>query len=54
VSNNLVRFSTNEFLRSNLESRAAMVAQLLPLGVITEVEARDFLRDTPTTIGYPS
>jgi hypothetical protein len=54
VSNNLVRFSTNEFLRSNLEARAAMVAQLLPLGVITEDEARDFLRDTPTPIGYPS
>ena len=54
MTNNLVRFNTNEFLRSNLEARAQVVATLHPLGLVSDDEAREFLRDTPTPNGYPS
>jgi hypothetical protein len=47
-----VRFSTVDFLQSNLADRVAIVAQLLPYpGVMSEAEARDFLRDTPSKGG---
>lgn len=54
LTSNHVRFNTNEFLRSNLEARTQVVATLYPLGLLSDDEARDFLRDTPTPRGYPS
>jgi phage portal protein BeeE len=52
LTSNVVRFSTVDFLRSNLADRVAIVAQLLPYpGVMSEAEARDFLRDTPSKGG---
>lgn len=50
-STNLVRFNTTEFLRSNLAERTQIVATLLPLGVITEAQAQEFLSDNPTPGG---
>jgi phage portal protein BeeE len=55
ITNNIVRFNTNEFLRSNLESRVAMVTQLAPYPeILTTDEAREFLQDSPNGMGYPS
>jgi len=54
ITSNLVRFSTNDFLRSNLAERVDVATKLLPYpGVMTEAEARDFLRDSPNK-GGPS
>lgn len=54
IHNNVVRFNTSAFLRSNLAERASMVATLMPLNVLTTDEAREFLQDSPTTKAYPS
>jgi phage portal protein BeeE len=52
LTSNVVRFSTVDFLRSNLQDRVAIVTALLPYpGVMSEAEARDFLRDTPSKGG---
>jgi hypothetical protein len=52
LTSNLVRFSTVDFLRSNLSERVDIVTKLLPFpGVMTEAEARDFLRDSPSKGG---
>ena len=50
-TNNHVAFDVSEFLRSSLERRTEMVATLLPLGVLTVDEARDFLEYSPTRKG---
>jgi phage portal protein BeeE len=46
-SQNLVAFDTTEFLRGSLADRVALVAQLMPTGVITADEARHFLTFAP-------
>ena len=51
LTNGTVRFDTTDFLRSNLDARVGMVAQLVPLGVMTTDEARAFLKDSPTNGG---
>jgi HK97 family phage portal protein len=53
ITSNVVRFSTVDFLRNNLAERVAIVAQLVPLGVMTVEQATDFLRDSPSK-GGPS
>jgi phage portal protein BeeE len=51
----VIRFSTNEFLRSNLESRVNMTVALAPYPeILSPDEARAFLQDSPTGMGYPS
>lgn len=51
-TSNAVRFSTVDFLRSNLSERVDIVTKLMPYpGVMSEAEARDFLRDTPSKGG---
>jgi hypothetical protein len=54
LTSNLVRFSTVDFLRSNLAERVDIVTKLAAMpDVMTADEARDFLRDSPTK-GGPS
>ena len=47
ITSNRVQFDTTEFLRNSLQERVDMVAQLLPLNVITPDEARQFLNFAP-------
>jgi phage portal protein BeeE len=52
LASNVVRFSTVDFLRSNLAERVDIVTKLMPYpGVMSEAEARDFLRDSPSKGG---
>jgi HK97 family phage portal protein len=51
LSTGLVRFDTAEFVRSDLDARVQMVAQLVPLGVMTTDEARAFLTTSPNNGG---
>ena len=47
LTSNLVAFDYSEFMRTNLEARTNIVATLLPLGVVSVDEAREFLQFAP-------
>lgn len=56
ITDNIVRFNTNAFLRSNLPERSDIVVKLMGTDppAITLDEARAFLSDSPITGAYPS
>jgi phage portal protein BeeE len=43
-----VQMSSSEFLRSNLDARVTMATALVAAGILTTVEAREFISDEPT------
>ena len=47
LTSNLVAFDYSEFMRTNLEARTNIIATLLPLGVVSVDEAREFLQFAP-------
>jgi HK97 family phage portal protein len=51
---NIVRFNTNDFLRTDVSERTAIVTALFDKGLITEQEARQFMQDDPNPTTYPS
>ena len=45
---NVVEFDTSNFLRLNLQDRANLVAQLQPLGILTNEQAQSLLAFNPS------
>ena len=45
---NVVEFDTSNFLRLNLQDRANLVAQLQPLGILTDEQAQSLLAFNPS------
>jgi phage portal protein BeeE len=51
---NIIRFNTNDFLRTDVSERVALVVALTNAGLMNEDEARSFLQDDPNPTTYPS